>query len=400
MARVISDILDADALQFKHLIEKWERRTGYKGHDLSLYSDMRSEAIAAINGLGLDPTDTVSGELYFALQERARQDNEWLASHIKVEESDTPDELMKKIVAWVQRHASSTDVWVCKQSLIRGLLKKQPPKSVMKSLGLRSVDSMLKRNNSAEILTLAYELESPEWTKKFKLQLKKCKTSDFDVTKIQFVVLPKERMEKIKKAGYPVSRIVSPNYELGGVLILPALYRFPLDVLAAVVSVAEAIYDIRKHSSLYRTLSVRKDFGLQFYNISSLGLSKASQSMSEVGWNSLHRHLVGNDFVMAKIEQPHLTKEDMHAENSLNFLLSQDRRFRYWKNLEYAVFSEAGKYPVSLNLVDVVMNASNRLPYGGGSLSYARMRLWEELWARYLNSDKVIEDVVDSYLKQ
>ncbi len=399
MARVISDILDADTLAFNHLIDKWEQRTGRKGYDLSLYSDMRSQATRAIRDLGLDPSDTISGELYFAIQEQARQDSEWLANHIGVENQDSPDVLVEKVLSWVEKHAASTRIWACKPILVRSFLKKQPPKAVMKALGLRSVDSMLKRNSPAEILILAYQLETPEWTKRFKQQYKKCKTTDFDERTIQFLVSNEERTEKIKKAGYPVSRFVSPNYEVGSVMIIPPAYRFPLDVLAMVVSIAEVIYDMRKHSSLYRTLSVRKDFGNQFYAISTLGLTRASLEISEIGWNSLHRHLIGNEYVLSKIEQPHVTEEDLQAESSLRFLMKHDERFKYWQDLEYSVFAHQNQPSVSLNIVDVVMNASNRMPFGKGSMSYARMRLWEELWARYLVSDEVIEDVLNGYLR-
>lgn len=399
MARVIADILDADTLAFNQLVEKWEQRTGRRGHDLSLYSDMRSRAIRAIKELGLDPADTIGRELYYAIQERAKQDNRWLAERIGVSKSDNPEKALKKIIKWVVSQAEPTSVWACKPSLMKTFIKKQPPKTVMKSLGLRSIDSMLKRNNAAEIVTLASGLETPEWNSRFRQQYKKCRPVDFAERPLEWIVLSSERVEKIKARGYPVNRLTSPNYELGTLMIIPPPYRFPLDVLAAVVSIAEAIYDIRKHAALYRTLSVRKDFGAQLEAIASLGITKATLAMSEIGWNSLHRHLVGNDLVVAKIEQPHLGKEDLLAESSVRFLVKQDPRFNYWKDLEYALFTHSDLYPVSLNIVDVVMNASNRLPYNQGSLSYARMRLWEELWARYLSSDQVIEDVIDSYLK-
>ena len=123
MARVISDILDADTLHFNHLIEKWEHRTGRHGHDLKLYSDMRTQAVSAIKDLGLDPTDTVSGELYFALQERARQDDEWLAEILKISKSDDPKRVVEKSVKWVSKNAESLDIWVLKTSFARSFLK-------------------------------------------------------------------------------------------------------------------------------------------------------------------------------------------------------------------------------------------------------------------------------------
>lgn len=399
MTRAIADILELDRVQFNHLIQDWEHRSGSNSHDVRLYSDVRGRAVKAIEGLGLDPSDTISGELYFALQERARSDNDWLSTYMHISAVDSPDIVLDKLIAWIQKFAKDMEVWVCKPNIARQFLKKQPPKTVMKTLGLRSVDSMLKRNTVAEILTLAFELETPEWVKKYKTNYKKCNTTDFDVKEISFAVVSKARSEKIAKAGYPISRFVSPNYELGSLMIIPPKFRFPLDVLAVTISLSEAIADMRRHSSLFRALSVRKDFGTQFYEVSSRGISDASLAISDIGWNSLHRHLVGNEYFMSKIEQPHLTKDDLAAYSALDVLEEHDERFRYWKDLEYVVYHGSGQHPVSLNLVDVVVNASNRTPYHKGSLEYGKMRLWEELWARYLQSDSVAEEVIDSYLK-
>lgn len=399
MSREIADILGAHTVQFSHLIGRLEERSGRHGHDLRLYSDMRSRALRAVQELGLDPSDTVSGELYFALQERAHAGNTRLAARIGIDQDDSPDLMLNKVMAWVSANTRSSEVWVCKPTLVRSFLKKQPPKLVMKALGLRSVDSALKRNNSAELLTLASSLESEEWVKKFKLNYKRCKPTDFDTKTINFLVIPKDRASKIGKAGFPISRIVSPNYELGSFMLIPPQYRFPLDVLIIAVSLAEAISDMRKYSSYYRTLSVRKDFGQHFYDVSRRGIHQASRTVSEVGWNSIHRHLVGNEYFLKKIEQPYLSRDDFIAESSLELLARHDPQFEYWKDLEYVFYHHDKKPAVSLNLVDVVIGATNRSPYENGSVAYGQTQLWEELWSRYLAHDNVAEEIIDQFIQ-
>lgn len=398
MSRLISDILDADRVQFKHLIDDWERRSGRHGHDLRLYSDMRSRAVSAIKLLGLDPTDTISYELYFALQERAKQDDSWLQNYLKINPADKPEEVIKKITKWVEKHSRALDVWVCKLAILKTILKKQPPKTLMKSLGLRSIDSILKRNSVTEIITLAFEIESYDWATKFKQNYKKFKVGDFDVKKISFNVIESERVPKLEKAGLNATKFVLPNYETGSLTLVAPKTRFPLDVLAITAALLESVSDMRRHSAYFRTLSVRKDFGEQFYEVCTSGIIRASANISEIGWNSIHRHLVGNEDFMAQIEQPYISYEEFSVSPALHLLSEHDSRFEFWKNLEYSFYHGTGHAPVSMNLIDVVSNATNKVPFSRGNTNFGKSRLWEELWARYLTQDYVAEEIIDKFL--
>lgn len=382
------------------MLENWERQAGRAGHDLLLQSDMRARARSAIEELGLDPDDTASKELYFALLERARRDNDWLSGQIGVSKTDSPGVTADKILAWLDRRTGSPEVWMCKPSFVRSLLKKQPPKALLKALGLRSAESMLKRNNVAEVLTLAYGLETADWKKRFTARFKTSSAADFTLKRIDFCIVRPPRAARLKKAGYPVEQLIVPNYQLGAVVVIPPPRRFSLDVLTLAASLYEAVYELRKHSPLYRVLAVRKDFAARFTDICQFGMAAATRAISDIGWNVLHRHLVGNEYVAARLEQPHLAKDDLAAESALDMLAKMDGRFGFWKGLEYVFYAPAGHRPVSLNLIDVVLNGGNQRGYSAAGYPYGRQRLWEELWARYLSSDAVLEATIEDYLKQ
>lgn len=399
MSRLISEILDTERVSFKHLIDDWEARSGRQGHDLQLYSDMRGRSIEAVKMLGLDPTDTISGELYFALQQRAADDNNWLANVLKISSNDSTEDLVNKSLKWVTKNSKNLDVWVCKQASIKNLLKKQPPKILMKTLGLRSVDSMLKRNTVAEVLTLAYEVETEEWVAKFRQNYKKFKINNFDQERISFGVVEKDRIPKLEKSGVNVTKIVLPNYELGSVMVIPPKTRFPLDVLAIVAVIAESLADMCKHGAYFRMLSVRKDFGQRFYELTTKGILSASTNISEIGWNSVHKHLVGNEDFMSQIEQPYISHDEFVTTSALRLLVEHDKRFEFWENLEYVFYHNGSQAPVSFNLIDVVTNTTNRTPHHHAKNTYGKNRLWEELWLRYLSYDKVAEDIIDKFLQ-
>lgn len=397
MAKVLADILDIDSLAFKHMVEQWEARTGRAGHDLKLYSDMRIRATAAVSELGLDPTDTISSELYFALQERARQDNQWLADIIGITPNHTPEEMTNKVVKWSLKQLKHKKAWAMRPALLRSLLTKQPPKHVMKVLGLRSVDSMLKRNSPSEILLLANQLESADWNKRFFAKYKKIAPLDFDLEPINLSVVSSARVEKLHKAGFPTRQICFTHHETATVILHSPKYRFPLDVLALTLLTLDAVSEIRSRSAFYRLLSTHKKFGEFLAQVAQEGVLATSLKLSDIGWNSIHRHLVGNEDFLASVEQPHVMADDFQADWPLAVLVSLDPRFEYWKELDYSVFVSGNNQPVSLNILDVVINAANRHDHGVGARTYGKKRLWEELWARYLSSDSVAQDIVKTY---
>lgn len=397
MSRIISDILQTGRPNFQRTLLEWEERSGRAGHDVRLLSDMRVSARGAIEALGLDAHDTAPAELYFALQGRAKSDNEWLSAHFGIKAGDSPDKVLKKIIKWLEKD-HLPEAWVCKVSVIKTALKKQPPKTLMKALGLRSADSMLKRNSPAELLPLALLLESSQWKTKFRTEFKKFKPTDFDVRTISLHLLDAERVEKLAKNGFHHSRIVTPCYETGSLAIIPPKQRFNLDVLAITSTLLETIGEIRRHSAYYRTISVRKDFGKQLQATSELGIVKASQKLSHIGWNSVHRHLVGNELFFDRLEQPYLTKNDVYAPSAAVVLSGLDPRFSYWQGLDYVLVQKGAEPPVSMHLVDVVTNASNRLTYPESVSTYGRARLWDELWGRYLSHEPTAENVVKQFL--
>lgn len=398
MSKTLANIFDHDRVEFSHLVNDWEAKAGSPGHDIKLYSDMRSRAIQAVKKLGLDPVDTINAELYFALQERARQDNDRLANLIGVDSHDSPDVLLKKVTKWILKNSHNIELWMVRPTVIRAILKKNPPKNVMKSLGLRSVDSMLKRDNVAEILSLSEELENNTYKQKLINAFKKIKVSDFDQRKVSFDSIDAKRVEKLQKTDFNITKVVLPNYTLGSITLVPPKSRFPLDVLAITLVISESLSEMRRHSAYYRTLSVRPDFGEQFAKASEIGIYHASRSLSEIGWNSIHKHLVGNEDFFNNLDQPYLSIDEFKAEPAVHMLSRVDPYFEYWKDLEYVFYSHNSSEPMSLNLIDVVINASNKHPYRKRSVSYAKNKLWEELWTRYLLHEHIAEDILNKFV--
>ena len=94
-------------------------------------------------------------------------------------------ETLTKIKAKVDKLDIPMTCWAIKHSVAKKLLKQTPPKKVMKLLGYRSVDSMLKRENIDELFGSLRFVESDQWLIMFVKTYKKLQPQDFETRKIK-----------------------------------------------------------------------------------------------------------------------------------------------------------------------------------------------------------------------
>ncbi len=382
MSRVISDIIGAPEPHFSHTLKNWERVTGGSGHDLRLLSDIAQSRKKAVTALQLDHTDTTPRELYFALRHHAVQTNDQLMVKLGISNDDTSDEIVAKIVLFIDSLSISRDVWTIKHAVIKQLLIKHVPKKTLKTLGLRSIDSVLKRSSAYELLAIAYQIESLEWSKKMHTFLKKLHPTDFQATKSEIFTLNVSRAEKLHKNGHDTTKIVFSTPETGTVLAVPPTQRFPLDVVAITLSLLETLYELRVYSAYFRLVSTDSHFGTRLHQIIHNGIS-GKISEGEIGWKVLQRHFNHDRPAFDELEQPHLQYEDIALFTPLQALAEAIPEFDFW-NQNSHVFMVSDSKPVSMHLFDVVTNASNQLPLEKSVYLHLQQRLQEELMLRYM----------------
>lgn len=400
MSRTLAILLDAEEPDFTHRIREWEAATGAQGYDVRLSDAIAKAGHRTMQHLGLDVSDTTPRELYYALLEKARQDSNTLAAHLGIEPSDSPEVMTKKILAWLNKQEIPNELWVIKSSVMRGLLKKQSPKQLMKALGFRSIDSVLKRTNPSELLALAGLLEKPEWIIKFKAQYKKLSPTDFNAIKASMHVVKSDQAEKLRAKGLATTKLVNPCYETGVIVVLCPEKRFTADVLTMTTAIIETLADMRRHSAYFRSLSPLSKFGTYFMEVCTYGLQRASMKRSMLHWNPVHRYLVGNKEFTESLSQPHFGHDDLSAANSSQVLVRLDPRYNFWHGNEHAIYFKRDGGKVSLHIADAAVNASNQSHFEHASTSYAKNRLSDELWAPYLHHREVGEAIVNSFLSQ
>jgi hypothetical protein len=367
--------------------------SGQTGHDIRLASEITQKRKQAIQTLGLDDTDTTPRELFFALRRRAANTNQALEKELQIIDTDSPEVLVAKVIAFIDKLGIQRDVWTLKHAVVKQLLKQQPPKKLLKILGLRSITSVLKRTNAYELLSLAHQIETAEWSNKMRMRYKKLKPVDFQTCCSSIFVTDKSRVEKLHKGGYKSSRILVPNYETGTVLIVPPAGRFQLDVLALTMALLQTLYDLRVHSAYFRLISVNPDFGAKLHLVLQEGLPGKLQK-TEIGWPVLQRHFTGSPESFGHtLEQPHLQHEDIVLVPPLEALVQALPEARFWIQHRH-VFLVDGSKPVSMNLMDVVINVSNQLTFESRAHTHLQHELWEEIGLRYLQNEAVRNAVI------
>ena len=393
MSRLLSDILEAPEPLFSHTIQNWERLSQRPGHDIRLVSEIAHTSREAIKVLGLDENDTTAKEVYFSLRHHAAQTNQELIAKLNIKENDSPEELVKKIMSFVDPAFLPKDVWSIKPTVVKQLLKNNPPKKYLKTLGLRSIDSVLKRSDPKEVFIQASLIEADSWSQKVNLHLKKLNATDFHSAKAKLVVLKKSNLDKFKKTGYKNKNVIIPYNENGTILLIPPPKRFDLDVLGIFSFLLHAIYDLQIYSAYLRHISVKSDFGERLYYVLRSGLPGSPKNL-EIGWRTFQKHLNQSEQTIAKVEQPYLQAEHIEATDPFDTLVLIIPEAELWRGTNHSFYHD-GQDATSMHLMDIIVNASNQVPYERAKNYHLKSRLWEELGKRYLTSEPIETIVIE-----
>lgn len=383
MARLISEILNAREPAFTQELKRLEKLAGHPKIDVRLIGELVGKWQELAAELGLDRQDTTARELYFALRKKALEENDLLSQKLNVNESDPPETVIKKCASHVESLTKTKPVWGLKSNVIKSQLKSNPPKKLLKTLGLRSVDSALKREPIAQLVVFAEMVESKGWREAFISQAAKLKNSDFDRNHVEITVVDKKRAEKMRSSGHELGHLVYRHNEVSGIIIVPPKKRFHGDVLFFVDTLLRESNEIRRWSSFVKYISVRNDFGKRLSLLRAYGLDAAATQHFSFGWSPVHQLL--HDRAIRGEEplfEPHLDHDDV--------LLPSHDLGPIWQH-RYLLKTQDGVV-FSCNVSDVIVNAANSAPFEEASSIHGQRELFNELFARYLAVESVLDD--------
>jgi hypothetical protein len=392
MSRFISDIIGAPEPHFTNSLQSLEAMTAKAGHDARLIAELAGMKRDILQHIKLDHQDTTPDELYFTLRQHIVDLNERLEEQLNLSKTSSPDEVARAVVSFIDSMEIKRDVFAIKHVSVKQFLRQYPPKRLLRILGLKSIDSVLKRTNSLELLGLALRVEKQEWHKKYQAYLRKCDIANFDVQKSAIFVVNRTRSKKLIQSGHRASEFVIANPESGSLVMLTAHKRFRLDVLALTLTCLHALYDLQVYSAYYRYRATSKNFADEVLKVATHGLPRDSKN-THIGWRALVKHFNTHPESFESFEQPYLAHEDTIVDSPINRVL-ESMGEKQWPVYSYG-FAVFGPTVISLHPLDIVVNTINNFDHPHAVHVYGGRELGDELISRYLQ-----HPVVLSYVKE
>ncbi|MDB5169205.1 MAG: hypothetical protein JWO41_561 [Candidatus Saccharibacteria bacterium] len=406
MTRFLSESLGAAEPYFQTELRKLERAHGNPSADISLSTKTEREARAKVRELGLDPKDTTGKELYQALLERVRADDARLVKTLRTRAA-THISAEGDIVAGMVHALKDAKIvhsgLALKSTKFKTLMKRNPPKRAMKRLGYRSLDSYLKHESPALVLTAARLCENAAWQKTLLDEYKKLKSSDFEARTVTIAHPNTARWQDLAHSSVATTRHnVLSLPELGAVVILPLPANAPAGATTASLAFAlHALNDLRASSSFLKLSLMRRDFGAAVQTVAKGQPALEATILDQVvPWHIVQRyygrlqHLFNEDLFA-----PHIQLEDMSWPMVEEFLSHIEPTLEFWHE-SAALGILAEHQPVSLNIVDAALNLCNQLPFDQRIVQYYQQSLWHEIVLKYLKHDTVESSVMSQLQPQ
>ncbi|MCA9342698.1 hypothetical protein KC950_01645 [Candidatus Saccharibacteria bacterium] len=396
---MLSKLLGATEPLFSLSIQQLEEVSGMPSEDVRLTAEILGKVRMKIEELGLDPDDTSPKELHMALMSKIEEHDKHLVKQIGGKDPNDPDELMPLMKKAWQKVETPKTAWVIKKTVAKEMLKKKPPKQIMAHLGYRSVDSMLKRENMAEIYGALRFAESPEWLNEFNEEYKRLKPADFQNRQIEVIEMPLERWGDIAAPFIHKKRHnITHLKELGVILMLPVTKEANLKGIAifTLPLLFHYLQEIRLYSSFFKLQQVKSDFGKIIVETLIADTEKhAVMAGQNIHWRVIQRYFgkLENE-KHPEIFQPHVQPEDLHWRKAEDLLFEVAPELIFWKDLDFVGIMDKDKRPVTLNMLDVAASFVNQTPYPKRAIYHFREALWNEIFIRYMGQDVLEKQIL------
>lgn len=397
MSASLRELLDAKEPLFSLAIKQLEEASGREGYDVRLAAEITHKMRSCILALGLDPDDTTGPELYAALMVKIQADNARLAGLVGCTDPDDIHEAIPKLVELIRKSQISRSCWVLKRSVAKRLLKRMPPKQLMKHLGYRSIDSMLKRENIDEIYTAIRFSEGDTWLNAYNELLRTIVPSDFETREISLIVMDKKYTDLARSFTEKKRHYITHTKEMGTVVVLPAKQQKVKGItLTSLALLLHYINEVQLYSVFFKLKQVLPHFGEVVVETLIADPAAAAQIAGQpIHWRVIQRYFgkLKDAENHPEIFEPHVQPEDLHWRKAEELLAEIDPDMTFWVGQEYVAKLFDGR-PLSFNLIDTALSYSNGELYHTFYNFHFRESLWNELFSRYMGVQNLRNQVL------
>lgn len=399
MTRVLSQLLGAEPAAFAQQVQQLEKFSGHPNADIRLTADLLYQTQNKIRELGLDPTDTTGEELYGALMERLKADEQRVRSVLNLTDQSAAADITKAAAKFLDQLDIAKTCFALKHMTIKKMFKALPPTQALKRLGYRSLDSCLKREPLAQLYAVAQAVEPKQWQAQWASQYQKLQTNDFESRDVE-ILLPQTKawVKLAPELGGQHKSTCLAIIEFGTIILLPVSATLPAVSLLTLLFGVRYLNFICSVSAYLKLQQVRPDFGVVVATTLRQGAYMDVELLGQaLPWKLLQRYWDGQVKQSEELFGPHLQAEDLTWHEAEAELAKAIPALDFWADSSALGLVE-GQNAVSLNLFDVALTLCNNLTFGQRLSHFLHENVWHELLLHYLKSSQQLQSTVLSQL--
>ncbi len=400
MNRTLSLLFEAQEPNFHHVLARLEAAGSHVSHDIRLVEHVNSLCRDKISALGLDPHDTTGEELYRALQVKLAGDDQLLikrlramsAQHINAEANVTDGLIYALEQASVEKFG-----YGIKNAVLKRILTKIPPKRTMRSIGYRSIASMLKHEPLALLTSVAINYESETWLKQYRQQVKALKPKDCETRAVAVYGLNRNHWRKLSLELAPIiKQTVIVERELSTLVILDVPSNNPKAGLAtATLGLGlSGLNEIHSSANYLKISQVSPNFGER---MSECVIEEPKLSIglldTPLSWETVQRFVHKLKGALELDKEDHLDVWELIGWQPIEKMLVRIApELKFWQDSGHLAQLDKTR-PVSLNILDNSLNLFNHRDYDQRVYRSAQRNLWQELVIRYIRPDLLVQAI-------
>lgn len=348
--------------------------------------------------------------IYLALIDKIRADDRKLAEYFMLRNIST-EQGSRTILNFCKELANVGKGFFLKEEKARALILAEPPKNILKAMGYKSADELLKKEDLFEAYGALRFMEDRDWLNNvFFKQLEKITPDDFEEREIEVRALSAKWRDAartfIKKKYHNVSHLK----ELGLIFVIPEELGIPGEVMRLFTLVLHYLHEIKFYSDLfklYAQITETRTFAARLISALKGDVLDVRFSEEQRGrkWMIVQRYLAKEDPYDWRLFEPHVNPEAIHwmkAEDDVARLGERFGKleFGFWRNLDFVgdYFSDASgvEVLVSFNLIDTVMSLAQErelVKY----LYHHQEALWNKIFMEYIGKEKTEELIIKNF---
>lgn len=398
----IAKILRADKDTIKELEEKMGAATGKKDVMAHIVDQNYSLMTKRLDVLGLTMSAGAK-EIYDALISKIEADDHKLFELLG--HPDPSDEKCCEDVLLKARSVANPPFgFFMKIEKAKELIRNEPPKNVMSTLGYSSVDEMIEKEDVFEIFAALRFIEGSDWLNGvFFKQYETLRPEDFEFREIAIKSLGKRWIEVsqgfVKKKYHNLSHLK----ELGFIFTLPVTLGISGELIRGFSLMLHYFNEVAFYSYLFAKYAEKEPENFSKNLISLLrgdAIDQRPSPSSKAKWLVIPRYFAKDDEHDWRLFEPHINPEAVHWEKAERGLDTLPVDLSFWRDLNWV----GDEFPtttginvlVSFNLVDTMMSLvkeKEMVKY----LYHYQESLWNKIYSEYF-SEGELESAMKEHL--